>query len=138
MANLKNITELPVAESADSLNLIVNDNGVAKQIAASNFSPKTNFIALENNTYSGEWFVSINGELSPALTYEPVEDYWYIRNPEIYNKAKAIISNGTIPLIRTWDGDIFASDVTVEIQIPSNWEISSSNIILISDKWICG
>lgn len=35
MANLKNITELPVAESADGLNLIVNDNGVAKQIAAS-------------------------------------------------------------------------------------------------------
>ena len=35
MANLKNITELPVAESADGLNLIVNDNGSAKQIAAS-------------------------------------------------------------------------------------------------------
>lgn len=34
MANLKNITELPVAESAEGLNLIVNDNGVAKQIAA--------------------------------------------------------------------------------------------------------
>lgn len=35
MANLKNITELPVAESAEGLNLIVNDNGAAKQIAAS-------------------------------------------------------------------------------------------------------
>lgn len=35
MANLKNITELPLAESADGLNLIVNDNGAAKQIAAS-------------------------------------------------------------------------------------------------------
>ena len=35
MANLKNITELPMAESADGLNLIVNDNGAAKQIAAS-------------------------------------------------------------------------------------------------------
>ena len=34
MANLKNITELPVAESAEGLNLIVNDNGAAKQIAA--------------------------------------------------------------------------------------------------------
>lgn len=34
MANLKNITELPLAESADGLNLIVNDNGAAKQIAA--------------------------------------------------------------------------------------------------------
>lgn len=35
MANLKNITELPVAESTDGLNVIVNDNGSAKQIAAS-------------------------------------------------------------------------------------------------------
>ena len=35
MANLKNITELPVAESAEGLNLIVNDNGHAKQIPAS-------------------------------------------------------------------------------------------------------
>jgi hypothetical protein len=34
MANLKNITELPVAESADGLNLIVNDNGAAKQLPA--------------------------------------------------------------------------------------------------------
>ena len=34
MANLKNITDLPVAESAEGLNLIVNDNGAAKQIAA--------------------------------------------------------------------------------------------------------
>ena len=35
MANLKNITELPVVESAEGLNLIVNDNGYAKQVAAS-------------------------------------------------------------------------------------------------------
>lgn len=35
MANLKNITDLPIAESAEGLNLIVNDNGTAKQIAAS-------------------------------------------------------------------------------------------------------
>lgn len=35
MANLKSIIELPLAESADGLNFIVNDNGSAKQIAAS-------------------------------------------------------------------------------------------------------
>lgn len=35
MANLKNITDVPVVESAEGLNLIVNDNGAAKQIAAS-------------------------------------------------------------------------------------------------------
>lgn len=36
MVNLKNITELPLAESADNLKFIVNDNGSAKQIAANN------------------------------------------------------------------------------------------------------
>ena len=36
MVNLKNITELPLAESANNLNFIVNDNGSAKQIAANN------------------------------------------------------------------------------------------------------
>ena len=35
MANVKNITDLPIAESTEGLNLIVNDNGAAKQIAAS-------------------------------------------------------------------------------------------------------
>lgn len=34
MPNLKDITELPLAESAEGVNLIVNDNGAAKQIAA--------------------------------------------------------------------------------------------------------
>lgn len=35
MTNLKSIVELPLVESVDNLNLIVNDNGSAKQIAAS-------------------------------------------------------------------------------------------------------
>lgn len=34
MKNLRDITELPLAESAANLNLIVNDNGTAKQIPA--------------------------------------------------------------------------------------------------------
>lgn len=44
MASLKNITDLPVAESADGLNLIVNDNGAAKQIAASAIEGKVKTI----------------------------------------------------------------------------------------------
>ena len=43
MANLKNITELPLAESAEGLNLIVNDNGAAKQIAASSVNVQANW-----------------------------------------------------------------------------------------------
>lgn len=35
MTNLKSIVELPLAESVNNLNLIVNDNGSAKQIPAS-------------------------------------------------------------------------------------------------------
>lgn len=35
MTNVKNITDLPIAESSDGLNLIVSDGGSAKQIAAS-------------------------------------------------------------------------------------------------------
>lgn len=38
MVNVKNINEVPVVESADGLNLIVNDNGVAKQIPVNMFS----------------------------------------------------------------------------------------------------
>lgn len=38
MVNLKNITDVPMAESAEGLNLIVNDNGVAKQIPANMLS----------------------------------------------------------------------------------------------------
>ena len=34
MANLKNIVDLPMAASAEGLNLIVNDNGAAKQFPA--------------------------------------------------------------------------------------------------------
>lgn len=44
MANLKNITDLPIAESAEGVNLIVNDNGAAKQIAANSVVGKVKTI----------------------------------------------------------------------------------------------
>lgn len=50
MANLKNITDLPVAESADGLNLIVNDNGVAKQIAASEVGAQADWNVMDENS----------------------------------------------------------------------------------------
>lgn len=49
MANLKNITELPVAESAEGLKLIVNDNGAAKQIAASAVGAQADFAIADEN-----------------------------------------------------------------------------------------
>ena len=50
MANLKNITELPLAESADGLNLIVNDNGAAKQIAAHEVGAQADWAETDENS----------------------------------------------------------------------------------------
>lgn len=50
MANLKNITELPVANSADNLNLIVNDSGIAKQIAASKVGAQADWSVTDNTS----------------------------------------------------------------------------------------
>lgn len=52
MANLKNITELPMAESAEGLNLIVNDNGSAKQIAASAVGAQADWNEKDENSAS--------------------------------------------------------------------------------------
>lgn len=62
MANLKNITDLPVAESAEGLNLIVNDNGSAKQIAASAVGAQADWAEMD--------------ETSPAfIKNKPVEEW---------------------------------------------------------------
>lgn len=50
MPNFKNITNLPVAESADGLNLIVSDNGSAKQIAASAVGAQADFSVTDKNS----------------------------------------------------------------------------------------
>lgn len=52
MANFKNITELPVVESADGLKLIVNDDGAAKQIAASAVGAQADF-SVTDETHPG-------------------------------------------------------------------------------------
>lgn len=50
MANFKNITELPLAESAEGLNLIVNDSGSAKQIAASEVGAQADWAETDENS----------------------------------------------------------------------------------------
>ena len=50
MANLKNITELPLAESTEGLNLIVNDNGAAKQIEANKVSVQADWNVTDENS----------------------------------------------------------------------------------------
>lgn len=84
MANLKNITELPVAESADGLNLIVNDNGAAKQIAASAVGAQADFSITDENSpafiknkpavVQADW--AETDENSPAyVKNKPVEEW---------------------------------------------------------------
>lgn len=106
MANLKNITELPVAESTDGLNLIVNDNGSAKQIAASAVGVQADWTETD--------------ETSPAfIKNKPVEEWdfdadiigsWdannekftttYTINSSNFNSCKNKIINGIQPKVR--------------------------------------
>lgn len=73
MANLKNIADLPVAESAEGLNLIVNDNGAAKQIAASAVGGSENYdfdILCEASDWSSITNTSyslVSGDVANAL-----------------------------------------------------------------------
>ena len=50
MTNLKSITELPVAETAEGLNLIVNDHGAAKQIPAGEVGAQADFAVTDENS----------------------------------------------------------------------------------------
>ena len=98
MANLKNITDLPVAESAEGLNLIVNDNGSAKQIAASAVGAQA------------DWAVTDEG--SPAfIKNKPVEDLAItvtmggdnpvvVINSGSFDTVKAKMLTDTAPIIR--------------------------------------
>ena len=84
MVNLKNITELPLAESADNLKFIVNDNGFAKQIAANN-------INVGNNTGAAS--------LKPLILDATLSDY-YGGNYEAGDEALEAIKAGRQILVR--------------------------------------
>lgn len=84
MINLKNITDLPVAESAEGLNLIVNDNGAAKQIAASAVGAQADFAVTDENSpafiknkpevVQADW--AVEDETSAAfIKNKPVEEW---------------------------------------------------------------
>ena len=93
MANLKSITELPIAESAEGLNLIVNDNGAAKQIAASAVGAQADF--------------AVTDEASPAfIKNKPVvvQADW----AEMDENSPAFVKNKPV---EEWDMDITISAV---------------------------
>ena len=67
MANFKSITELPVASSSEGLNLIVNDNGAAKQIAASAVGAQADWAETNENSPA---FIKNKPSSSKELVYE--------------------------------------------------------------------
>lgn len=113
MANLKNITELPVAESAEGVNLIINDNGAAKQIAASAVGAQADWAetdetspAFIKNKPVEEWDLDIvasmtfnaedDGFNAPVYTINKIPSFEELKN-KIFNceniMAKALLSS---------------------------------------------
>ena len=120
MANVKNITELPVAESSEGLNLIVNDGGSAKQIAASAVGAQADF--------------SVTDETSPAFIKnkpEVVQADWNVSD----ETSPAFIKNKPFYDTREY-GDItltFDGDMTGKETVPINEE-EGFYFVKISDK----
>ena len=100
MVNLKNITDVPMAESAEGLNLIVNDNGAAKQIAASAVGAQADW--NETDETSPAFIMNKPEALSGgAVTYTMTNGYIYYGkyadgNQVSYNDFMSDFSNGII------------------------------------------
>lgn len=113
MANLKNIAELPVANSADGLNLIVNDNGSAKQIAASAVGAQA------------DW--NVTDDTSPAfIANKPDINSVYVIDSESYtygDDALAAILEGRQILIKVpnkGDSTLYSNFMPVlQYQLPN-------------------
>ena len=109
MANFKNITDLPVAESAEGLNLIVNDNGSAKQIAASAVGAQADWAEMDENSPAfiknkpvEEWDLDIacNLVFSAENNNYNLEASEYIVNSGTFEGIKNKILNGMVPKIK--------------------------------------
>lgn len=72
MPNFKKISDLPVAKSTDGLNLVVNDNGFAKQIAADSVGKvkSVNNIEPDNN---GNVHIDTSGNVKTVNGVNPDE-----------------------------------------------------------------
>jgi hypothetical protein len=103
MANLKNITDLPVVESAEGLNLIVNDNGSAKQIAASAVGAQADWAetdetspAFVKNKPVEEWDLDVNITVSWSAD-DSAMVHSYTVNSGNFESCKNKIINGIQP-----------------------------------------
>lgn len=89
MANLKNITDVPVVESAEGLNLIVNDNGAAKQIAASAVGAQADFAVTDETNPA---FIKNKAFAQADWTMADENHPAYIKNkPDLSNVGGCVI-----------------------------------------------
>ena len=119
MANLKNITELPVAESAEGLNLIVNDNGRAKQIAASAVGAQADWSVTDEN--SPAFIKNKPEQVQPDWSQNDPTKPDYVKNRTHYDARKY----ETVTL--TFDGNLNGKDI-IEL-IPGE-----SYVVKVSDE----
>lgn len=132
MANIKNITELPLAESAEGLNLIVNDGGSAKQIAASEVGAQADWAETNENSPAfiknkpvEEWDLDLtvditwNAETSDfnAPVFTAAEGY-------SYDTFVAKVEAGEIPKVKLILRQAMNADTTLRL-IDGHCSISS-------------
>lgn len=85
MSNLKSITELPLAESAEGLNLIVNDGGAAKQIPASAVGAQADWNEADENSPS---FIQNKPTKLGGYNRELVYEKSFAVEDEVYDLAE--------------------------------------------------
>lgn len=118
MANLKNIADLPVAESVENLNLIVNENGSAKQIASSAVGAQADFAVTDETSPA---FIKNKPEVAQSdWSVEDSSNPAFIKNKPFYDTREF----ETITV--TFNGDLAEKEF---VQIDDNF-----GFIKLSDK----
>lgn len=123
MANLKNITDLPVVESAEGVNLIVNDNGAAKQIAASAVGAQADWAetdasnpAFIKNKPVEEWDLDLVCDVTwNAETSAPNAPVFTAAEGYSYEAFVSKIEAGDIPKVKFRMNNAVAADVVMTL-----------------------
>lgn len=134
MANLKNIIDLPVVESTEGLNLIVNDNGSAKQIPANAVGAQADWAetdesnpAFIKNKPVEEWDLDIDIVSTYEADNNEMAVNYTVNTINTYANIKDKILNGELPKCK--------SKLTCQPQTegsPSSVEVVSAGNILVA------
>lgn len=119
MTNLKNIADLPVAESVDNLNLIVNQNGSAKQIASSAVGAQADW--TETNENSPAFIKNKPGYAQADWEETDESSASYVRNKTHYVERNVLIDvlpETTYTLMN--DGGVYLGMLSSDINLIAN------------------